>query len=91
MRRHLAWQLQTLIELAERGGSPRTEAERCLETQQLRKQVEEQQNHALSLGVQGVPFFIFDQKLAASGAQPPEVLVDAMEQAASQPPVEADA
>ena len=82
---------QTLIELAERGGLPRTEAQRCLETQQLRKQVEEQQNHALSLGVQGVPFFIFDQKLAASGAQPPEVLVDAMEQAASQPPVEADA
>lgn len=82
---------QTLIELAERGGLPRAEAERCLETQQLRKQVEEQQNHALSLGVQGVPFFIFDQKLAASGAQPPEVLVDAMEQAASQPPVESDA
>jgi predicted DsbA family dithiol-disulfide isomerase len=82
---------QTLIELAERGGLQRSEAERCLETQQLRKQVEEQQNHALSLGVQGVPFFIFDQKLAASGAQPPEVLVDAMEQAASQPPVEADA
>ena len=82
---------QTLIELAERGGLHRAESERCLETQQLRKQVEEQQNHALSLGVQGVPFFIFDQKLAASGAQPPEALVDAMEQAASQPPVEADA
>ncbi len=79
---------QTLIELAERGGLPRAEAERCLETQQLRQQVEEQQNHALSLGVQGVPFFIFDQKLAASGAQPPEVLVDAMQEAAAQPPLE---
>lgn len=82
---------QTLIELAGRGGLPRADAERCLETQQLRKQVDEQQNHALTLGVQGVPFFIFDQKLAASGAQPPEVLVEAMEQAASQPPVETDA
>ena len=82
---------QTLIELAERGGLPRVEAERCLEAQQLSKHVEEQQNHAISLGVQGVPFFIFDQKLAASGAQPPEVLVEAMEQAASAPPVEADA
>ncbi|UCH46676.1 MAG: DsbA family oxidoreductase [Betaproteobacteria bacterium] len=82
---------QTLVELAERGSLPRDDADRCLETRQLRKHVEEQQNHALSLGVQGVPFFIFDQKLAASGAQPAEVLVEAMEQAASAPPVEADA
>lgn len=82
---------QTLLELAERGGIPRSAAQRCLETQQLRKQVEEQDNHARSLGVDGVPFFIFDQKLAASGAQPPEVLVDAMQQAASQPPLETNA
>ena len=30
-------------------------------------------------GVTGVPFFIFNQKVALSGAQPPEVLLDAME------------
>jgi predicted DsbA family dithiol-disulfide isomerase len=28
-----------------------------------------------------VPFFIFDQRLAVSGAQPPEMIVEAMEQA----------
>jgi len=84
-------QRQTLLELAERGGLPRAEGERCLDAQQLREQVEQQDNHARSLGVEGVPFFIFDQKLAASGAQPPEVLADAMGQAASQTPIESDA
>jgi predicted DsbA family dithiol-disulfide isomerase len=33
------------------------------------------------LGVTGVPFFIFNQRLAVSGAQPPDILADAMEQA----------
>ena len=79
---------QTLLELAERGGLPRADAERCLEQQLLRKAVEEQDEHARRLGVEGVPFFIFDHKLAVSGAQPPEILVQAMNEAASQPPVE---
>jgi len=79
----------TLVELAERGGLPAGESRRCLETQQLRQQVQDQDTHARTLGVEGVPFFIFDQKLAASGAQPAEVLADAMQQAANRPPVEA--
>jgi predicted DsbA family dithiol-disulfide isomerase len=37
---------------------------------------------AQRLGVNGVPFFIFANKLAVSGAQPPEVLVTAIRQAA---------
>ena len=36
---------------------------------------------AASLGVRGVPFFVVDRKIAASGAQPPEVLVQLLEQA----------
>ena len=34
---------------------------------------------ARSLGVTGVPFFVFDRKYAVSGAQPPEVLAQALE------------
>jgi len=41
--------------------------------------------------VEGVPFFIFNQKLAVSGAQPPDVLVRAMTQAESEEPVETNA
>lgn len=33
------------------------------------------------IGVSGVPFFILAQKLAISGAQPSEVLIDAIRQA----------
>lgn len=80
---------KTLVELAERGGLPAAESERCLETQALRQQVQEQDTHARTLGVEGVPFFIFNEKLAASGAQPPKILIDAMRQSAAQPPVEA--
>lgn len=34
-----------------------------------------------SLGIQGVPFFVFNQRFAVSGAQSPENLLEAMEQA----------
>ena len=34
-------------------------------------------------GISGVPFFIFNQKVALSGAQPPDVLLDAMERSAA--------
>lgn len=36
---------------------------------------------ARSMGIGGVPYFIFNQKLAVSGAQDPATLLDAMQQA----------
>lgn len=36
---------------------------------------------ARALGIGGVPFFIFNQRLAVSGAQPPAILAGAMDQA----------
>lgn len=82
---------ETLLELAERGGLAREDAESCLAGDDMRSEIEKQDHHARSLGVEGVPFFIFNQKLAVSGAQPPEVLVQAMTQAESQVPVETNA
>jgi len=41
-----------------------------------------------SLGVQGVPCFIFNGRFAVSGAEPPASLADAIKHAASLPPVE---
>jgi predicted DsbA family dithiol-disulfide isomerase len=41
-----------------------------------------------SLGVQGVPCFIFNGRFAVSGAEPPSVLADAVKKAASLPPAE---
>ena len=34
--------------------------------------------HAFRLGISGVPFFIFDGRYGLGGAQPPEVLLDAL-------------
>ena len=36
---------------------------------------------ARKMGTSGVPFFVFDQRLAVGGAQPPEVLADVLRQA----------
>jgi predicted DsbA family dithiol-disulfide isomerase len=36
---------------------------------------------AREIGVTGVPFFLFNGRVGLSGAQPPEVLVQAMKQA----------
>jgi predicted DsbA family dithiol-disulfide isomerase len=46
--------------------------------------VTELMNQARAAGVSGVPFFIVNKKLALSGAQPPEVLLQALEQAAAE-------
>ncbi|HVE89098.1 MAG TPA: DsbA family protein, partial [Burkholderiaceae bacterium] len=46
-----------------------------------RTAIEAEETRSRALGVTGVPFFVFNQRLAVSGAQPPEVLLDAMEQA----------
>jgi predicted DsbA family dithiol-disulfide isomerase len=82
---------ETLLELAERGGLAREDGESCLAREDTRSEIEKQDRHARSLGVEGVPFFIFNQKLAVSGAQPPDVLVRAMTQAESEAPVETNA
>ena len=46
-------------------------------------QIAEQDANVRQQGITGVPFFIFNQKVALSGAQPPDVLLDAMEKSAA--------
>jgi predicted DsbA family dithiol-disulfide isomerase len=38
---------------------------------------------AAKIGIQGVPFFIINQKLGLSGAQPAETIVKAIEESTS--------
>ncbi len=53
---------------------------RAVITQQVTlDQVAAQDANVRQQGVTGVPYFIFNQKVALSGAQPPEVLLEAME------------
>jgi predicted DsbA family dithiol-disulfide isomerase len=68
----------TLVQVAAAAGLERKEAEACIADEELRRTVAEEEEKARQMGGQGVPFFIFNKRLAVEGAQPPEVLLDAM-------------
>ncbi|HUL92785.1 MAG TPA: DsbA family oxidoreductase [Burkholderiales bacterium] len=68
----------TLLRVAAGAGLDRKEAEVALADESLRRTVAEEENQARAMGVNGVPFFIFNKRLAVEGAQSPEVLLEAM-------------
>ena len=72
---------QNLVAIAIAAGLDRTKAEQCLADPESRKMVEQEDQRARAIGVEGVPFFIFNGKVAVSGAQGPKALLDAMHQA----------
>lgn len=74
---------ETLIRLAAEAGLDRAEAADVLATEKYTREVRADEAMAQSNGISGVPFFVFERRLAVSGAQPVDVLVQAMEQAAS--------
>jgi predicted DsbA family dithiol-disulfide isomerase len=69
---------ETLVRVAAEAGLDRKEAEAAVGDENLRRAVAEEEEKARAMGVNGVPFFVFNQRVAVEGAQPPEVLLDAM-------------
>jgi predicted DsbA family dithiol-disulfide isomerase len=69
------------VSVAAGAGLERKEAEAAVADEELRRAVSEQEDKARAMGVSGVPFFIFNKRLAVEGAQPPEALLDAMVEA----------
>ncbi|MDP2639194.1 MAG: DsbA family oxidoreductase [Betaproteobacteria bacterium] len=72
---------ENLVAIATGAGLDRTKVEQCLADPQSRQAVGEEDQRVRAIGVEGVPFFIFNGKLAVSGAQGPQALLDAMRQA----------
>jgi predicted DsbA family dithiol-disulfide isomerase len=70
-----------LIAIATSCGLDRREVEQCLDSAQARELVATEDARARDIGIEGVPFFIFNGQVAVSGAQPAEVLFEAMNQA----------
>lgn len=62
-------------------GIPPEDVDRVLAGDELTDRVREDIETAREIGVKGVPFFVFDGKLAVSGAQPVEVFDQALAQA----------
>lgn len=74
-------QTENLVAIAAAAGLDRTQAQQCLADPKSRLAVEQEDQRARAIGVQGVPFFIFNGKVAVSGAQGAQALLDAMRQA----------
>lgn len=64
--------VQTLKDLAKVIGLNPEEVDTAFTDDQYSYQVKQDIQEAQSLGVTGVPFFVFDRKYAISGAQPPD-------------------
>jgi predicted DsbA family dithiol-disulfide isomerase len=69
---------QTLVRIAAEAGLERKNAEAAVTDEGLRRAVADEEDKARAMGVSGVPFFIFNKRIAVEGAQPPEVLLEAM-------------
>lgn len=71
----------TLVAIATELGFDEQAVRDELANGELRETVIGLEDHARKVGVDGVPFFIIDGKLAVSGAQPPEVWAKVFRQA----------
>jgi len=68
----------SLRELGAEAGLDRDEVERALREDAYAKAVESDLEQARATQVNGVPFFVFENRYAVSGAQQPEVFADAL-------------
>jgi len=69
---------KTLADIGARGGLERTALEKYLTSDEDRELVIAKDAEIRNSGVSGVPFFIFNRKLAVSGAHEPDTLLKAM-------------
>lgn len=70
-----------LLRLAVEGGLPQDEAGRVLESGTYAAEVRAEESLALELGISAVPFFVIDRTFGVPGAQPPDVILGALERA----------
>ena len=71
----------TLTHVAAEAGLDRTETEGFLSSEKGVVEVKAEETVGRRLGISGVPYFVFNGTVAISGAQPPDILVSAIQQA----------
>jgi predicted DsbA family dithiol-disulfide isomerase len=77
---------EVLVRLASEAGLEAEEVRAVLASDRYASEVREEEQTAQRLGIRGVPFFVFGGKLGVSGAQPADVLLQALEKAWSSLP-----
>jgi predicted DsbA family dithiol-disulfide isomerase len=73
--------VDTLVALAAEAGLPAEEARAVLAGDRYADAVRADEARARQLGISGVPFFVLGNRYGVSGAQPAEVLLQALQQA----------
>jgi predicted DsbA family dithiol-disulfide isomerase len=73
--------LDVLANIAEEAGLNGDDARAFVTDPEQLEAVAQADTHVRSLGISGVPFFIFNQKVSVSGAHDPATLLGAMQQA----------
>lgn len=73
--------VDTLAKLGEEVGLDPARVKAVLDSEELAEEVRADESAAREMGVSGVPFFVIDNHLAFSGAQPADVIVTVLEKA----------
>ena len=71
--------LTVLLQIGIEIGLDETALDKVLQSTLFSSEVKADQTKANEIGVTGVPFFVFDNKYAISGAQPPAAFLNALE------------
>ncbi len=71
---------ETLVQVAEEIGLETAAVEKMLAGDDFKEEVRKDEREAQQLGIRGVPFFVLNRKYGISGAQPSEVLLQALQQ-----------
>ncbi|MEA1854178.1 DsbA family oxidoreductase [Cytobacillus kochii] len=71
-------EIESLVDIAAAVGLDKEEVTSVLASDQYKKEVEADMQEGVQLGVQGVPFFVFNRKYAVSGAQPSNVFSEVL-------------
>ena len=75
----------TLVRLVAEAGVDPDVARSVLDSDRYSDDVREEEGLAGRLGIRGVPFFVLDRRYGVSGAQPADLLLEALEQAWNDP------
>lgn len=78
---------EVLLGFVEKIDLNKEEAKKVIKENQFNDVVTNQINEGVSLGLRGVPFFVFNRKFAVAGAQPDEHFVEALNKAYEERPL----
>lgn len=73
--------IESLVKIGTSIGLGETEVRKMLGSDDFALEVKQDEMHAKNIGVTGVPFFVFNNKYAVSGAQSPEVFLETLKKA----------